>query len=221
MTPTRWLLVFCDPPPLPSGAGWKERLLYRGLQLLRPGFRHVFAVREADAFDGWVVVNPHSGSIDVVEVPRGAVFWWDGIAVEGGQWFEALFLAEDQGKAALAFFTGTPRQEFLARGLLTCVSVVKHCLGWNKHGTTLTPWQLYQALQPREVRMGGMFGGGGGSPDTGAADEERARLASEREDTRKKNQAKLANMRARQGSGRNSLLDFVGSGGQSSDQLGS
>jgi hypothetical protein len=220
--PTLWLLVFCDPPPCPEDVGWKERLLYRGLQLLRPGFRHVFAVREAEAFDGWVVVNPHSGSLDVVEVPADGVFWWDGTPVNGGQWFDSLFILEGKGLVHLATAVGVSRCEFLPRGPLTCVSVVKHLLGWNRSGTTLTPWQLFQSLTRRAKAMGGMFGGGGGSPDTSAADEQRAQLAQEKEELRKKNQAKLANMRARTGGGRGSLLDFAGTaaGGQPADKLG-
>lgn len=223
MMPVQWLLVFCDPPPCPEGAGWRERLLYRGLSLLRPGFRHVFAVRPSEAFDGWVMVNPHSGSLDVVEVPRDAVFWWDGSPLLGEQWFDSLFVMAERGLVHLAVVVGVQRQEFQPRGLLTCVAVVKHLIGWNKSGTTFTPWQLYRAVSHEGVQaMGGVFGGGGGKPDTSAADKARADAEREKEELKKKNQAKLSAMRARQSGGRGSLLDFAGASGGTgaSDQLG-
>lgn len=223
MTDALWLLVFCDAAPLPAGAGWKERLLYWGLDRLAPGFRHVFALREADAFDGWIMVNPHSGGLDVVEVPRDGVFWWEGMPVLGEQWFDALFLAAEHGVTHLVTCYGVRRMEFLPRGFLTCVSVVKHLLGENKYGTWLTPWQLYHGLlKRRRVAMGGVFGGGGGSPDTSAADAERERLRQEKDDLKRRNKAKADNMKARQGGGRGSLLDFVGAAGeqQPSDKMG-
>lgn len=219
--PVRWLLVFCDPPPCPDGAGWRERLACMALGWLRPGFRHVFALREAEAFDGWVLVNSHFGSLDVIEVPRDGVFWWEGAALSGGEWFDSLFTMEGMGIVRLALANGVQRSaEFLPRGPLTCVSVVKHLLGWNKSGTTLTPWQLYRAATSHGGRTMGGFFGGGSKPDTSAADKARADAEREKEELKKKNQSKLAAMRARQGSGRGSLLDFQGAGGESTDKLG-
>lgn len=208
---TRWLLVFCDPPPWRGVDGWLERLACFVMARLRPGFRHVFAVRESEAFDGFVVVNPHFGNLDLMEVPRAAVFQWEGAELLGAEWFDSLFTMEEMGIVHLVVAEGHSRSKLLPRGMLTCISVVAHLIGWNKSSTLLTPWRLYRAINGQgDGSMGGFFGGGD-KPDTSAADKARADAEREKEELKLKNKAKLDSMRARQGSGRGSLLDWSGS----------
>jgi hypothetical protein len=63
-----WTLIFSDPGPLAADAMRRDRVLYWGLRRLKPGFRHVFAMRPAERFAGWIVANWHSGRLDVIAV---------------------------------------------------------------------------------------------------------------------------------------------------------
>ncbi len=38
------------------------------LMKLKPGFRHCYAMRRAEKFYGWIIINPISSGVDVQEV---------------------------------------------------------------------------------------------------------------------------------------------------------
>ena len=188
-----WLAVFCNPESLPPDACRRDRLLYWFLTtFLKDGFRHVFLMRRAHGFDGWIVFNPHSGCTDVLEV-------------QGDDYARFVQDMEDRGHATILEVTARRPERWVPRGVLSCVSSVKHVLG-VECGNTATPWQLYNTLKG-EQPMGGMFSAPK-APDTSAADAARAQAEADRDAAKKKNDAKMRNSKNR--SRGRSLLAFAG-----------
>ena len=69
----KWLLVFCNPeflrdPDQPL-IKKRDRFLLWLLGWLKPGFRHVFALRRSEALRGWMVINPSSEGLYAFELP--------------------------------------------------------------------------------------------------------------------------------------------------------
>lgn len=193
---TQWLAVFCDPEPLPLGACRRDRFLYWALNtFLRPGFRHVFLMRPAHGFDGWIVVNPNSACLDVLEL-------------DGDDYVRFVRSMEEAGHATIVSVTARRPEQWVPRSLLSCVSVAKHVLG-VECDLCATPWQLYNILLKGHQAMGGFFSPPK-APDTSAADAARAQAEAERDDAKKKNEAKTRNAKNR-GRGR-SLLAFADTG---------
>lgn len=145
---TKWIILFCDPDPLTGGEGWRERLLYRMLGWLRPGFRHCWAMRRADAFAGWVVVNPTSARLDIFDVCDGEVIECGDRTFTG---YDA-FLDDSVARGILTHVQATeqPGKHWRPRGLFSCVVAIKHLLGVEAPWV-MTPWQLYQYLNPKST----------------------------------------------------------------------
>lgn len=143
MAGARWVVVFSDPDPLEPGAGWCDRLLYRALRLLKPGFRHCFAARPATAFDGWLVANWHWGRLDLVEVRAGTPV--EVGPVTFGDYSQCVDAMAAAGLATTVWATAGDGERFLARGPATCVEAIKHLLSIGAP-LAVTPWQLYRHL---------------------------------------------------------------------------
>lgn len=107
----------------------------RWLRLLRPGFRHCFAVVQIDG--AWVVVDPlsHYTALRVMPVMAG----W-----EPACWFRARGLTVVPTRAREPAHRLAPLRPF------TCVEAVKRVLGLRLPGV-FTPWQLYRALSEKKT----------------------------------------------------------------------
>ena len=81
--PVEWLVVFQSMEPenmFPAGDQygdqygdrWGRAVRWLLRRVLRRGFQHVFAMRRADHFDGWVLVNLRGPGLDVIEIPGNA-----------------------------------------------------------------------------------------------------------------------------------------------------
>jgi hypothetical protein len=141
--PELWTLVFCDPEPLPPGAARRDRVLYWGLSFLRPGFRHVFAIRRlaAGAGAGWLIANWHSGRLDLIEA-AGPIDVGPRRFADYGAFVAAMAAA---GLATTVTLAASEPRTWRVRGLATCVTAAKHLIGIAAP-TAQTPWGLYRHL---------------------------------------------------------------------------
>ncbi|WP_247883246.1 hypothetical protein [Azospirillum brasilense] len=100
------------------------------LRLLKPGFRHCFALLH----DGrrWVIVDPLSPFTDVSVLDLPASFDLPG-------WYRGLGMAVTPALVRRGLTRPAPWGPF------TCVEAVKRLLGLHAPGV-LTPWQLYRRL---------------------------------------------------------------------------
>lgn len=200
-----WLVVFCDPEPLEPDATRRDRLLYWALhKFLKPGFRHVFAMRPAHGFDGWLIVNPHSACIDVLEV-------------QGNEYLDQVVLPlAAEGRAHVVGVKANRPKTWVPRWLFSCVTTVAHVIG-VECGILATPWRLYHILDRylrEDPTMGGFFSAPKPppAPDTSAAEERAAKAEAERDRLSNENKAKVRNRRNR--SRGRSLLAFNETGFQ-------
>lgn len=131
------LVVFCDPEPLAVGAAWRDRALYRGLRLLQPGFRHVFALVPTRLAHTYIIVNSTAERLDLADV-----VWVPPVWADGGE-YEATLAWGGTGRVVEAWPSSPGR--WVPRGPLSCVAVVKHLLGIEA-AHVVTPWQLYRHL---------------------------------------------------------------------------
>jgi len=196
-TDPAWIIVFCDAPPLRPGSPWRNRALCWLLRtLLKPGFRHCYAVRPMHLADGWLLFNPHSACTDILET--------------SGPGLAAYLDAEAAaGRCRLVHVTTRRPVAWVPRGTATCVGAVAHLIGVPSRPWT-TPFALYRHLQREETAMGSIFSSP--SVDTSAADQQAEEARKEAEDAKAKADAKLRAVRAGQ-SGR-SLLSYSGTGEQ-------
>lgn len=143
--PETWTLVFCDPEPLPARAARRDRALYWGLKFLKPGFRHVFAMRRleagARAGAGWLIVNWHSGRLDVIEA-AGPVDVGPKRFADYGTFVAAM---AEAGLATTLTQRAARPATWRVRGPATCVTAMKHLLGLSAPAAQ-TPWGLYRRL---------------------------------------------------------------------------
>ena len=118
------LVVFSDN----AGAWW--------LKLLKPGYRHCFAILETDR--GCIWIDPLSNSLTIKPL-------------EGYELAGLLKWYKDQGMRVLKVNVdeGTSRPHSWAP--MTCVEVVKRLIG-RRDWSILTPWQLYCALKKNKYR---------------------------------------------------------------------
>jgi hypothetical protein len=157
--PELWTLVFCDPEPLSPGAARRDRVLYWGLSFLKPGFRHVFAIRrlgagagaglpaEASAKAGWLIANWHSGRLDLIEA-AGPVDVGPKRFADYGAFVAAMAAA---GLATTVTLAAIEPRTWRVRGLATCVTAAKHLMGIAAPGAQ-TPWGLYRHLRKGDAR---------------------------------------------------------------------
>ncbi|WP_404383582.1 hypothetical protein [Caenispirillum salinarum] len=119
-----------DAPGAPALVVFSGDTDIRWLRLLRPGFRHCFAVVRADG--AWVVVDPLSHYTALRVVPELA--GWD-----PARWFRARGLTVQPARVREPVRRLAPWRPY------TCVEAVKRILGVRLPGV-FTPWQLYRAL---------------------------------------------------------------------------
>ncbi|MDX9861640.1 MAG: hypothetical protein RBS99_12065 [Rhodospirillales bacterium] len=137
---TVWTLVFSDPEPMGDNPTRRVRALYWLLRRLKPGFRHVMAMRPADG-GGWIIANWSSGRFDVIE--------HDGPVDIGGERFgdygDFIAALEDDGLATTCTREARDGKTPFLRGPATCVTAAKHLLG-IRAPLAVTPWRLYRHL---------------------------------------------------------------------------
>ena len=100
------------------------------LRVLRPGFRHCFALIASG--DCWVLIDPlsHYTALRVVQQPAP----W-----QPAPWFHA------HGLTAIATNAAEPPRRLAPWRPYTCVEAVKRALGLRLP-YVFTPWQLYRTL---------------------------------------------------------------------------
>lgn len=100
------------------------------LRLLKPGFRHCFAVVECDG--RWVVVNPLSHRTELAVL--------SGISGRDlAAWYRR------RGCRVVACAVHQPPRRSAPTGFYTCVEAVKRVLGIHAR-RVITPWNLYNFL---------------------------------------------------------------------------
>jgi len=116
------VIVFSDSTDLP----W--------LRLLKPGFRHCFAVLRPK--DGWILYQPlsHGTEILPLRLPQG---------------FDLAGWYRQHGFVVVTTRRRTPPMRPAPWGLYSCVEAVKRVLGLHC-AWVLTPWQLYRFLQKND-----------------------------------------------------------------------
>lgn len=117
-------------PPTPAFVVFSGQTDIRWLHVLRPGFRHCFAVVKTGG--AWVVVDPLSHYTALRVVPELA--GWD-----PARWFRA------RGFTVVATRAAEPIRRHAPWRPYTCVEAVKRVLGLRLP-MVFTPWQLYRAL---------------------------------------------------------------------------
>ena len=165
-----WLVVFSEPDPILPGdwraAKRRDRVLYRLLRWLKPGFRHVWAMKRAEHFNGWLALNTTSNGVHLFEIADHVAVhvpddWGEDMGEGEGpgnemqrgplagrtfvDYHDFLMAMEDAGLVRLVVVPVQPGHHWRFRGLFTCVGAVKHILGieaWR----VWTPWQLHQHL---------------------------------------------------------------------------
>jgi hypothetical protein len=142
----RWTLVFTDLPPVEGELDRRTRLALWVARRLRPGFRHVYALRPAERFEGWVAVNPMRDGLAVLELPLDQAVSWTG-GLSGRGYVERLLQGQVEGRNHLVAAEARRSGRWLARGpLLTCVGQMLQLLGREPSCKIITPWQLYNDL---------------------------------------------------------------------------
>lgn len=114
---TRVLVVFFDPPE--PRYGW----------LLKPGFRHVFAIVDDGAY--WIMVDARDGS-PVIQV------------LQTSDYDIAAFYRGESGYTVVE--TGQVGPLHWPLIATNCVGMVKAVLGLNAP-LAITPWQLYRRIK--------------------------------------------------------------------------
>ncbi|WP_416899577.1 MAG: hypothetical protein ACMVY4_07685 [Minwuia sp.] len=126
-----WLVVFLDPPSAAADTPLRNRLLGALLGLLRPGFRHVFAVSPVGP-DGWLIVNPASCGLTAGLV-RGPLVP------------ASIRRGTETGRARCVAVTARRPAVWQPRGLFTCSNVIAHLTGISAH-PFLTPYGLWRRM---------------------------------------------------------------------------
>jgi len=101
----------------------------RVLKMLRPGFRHCFAIiRETH----WVMIDPmlHKMDVTTTHLPSG---------------FDFPAWLRSRGYRVVRAPHLSPRRRVCLPSPFTCVEAMKRLIGLQDW-TVLTPWQLYRAL---------------------------------------------------------------------------
>lgn len=145
-----WTLVFSEPEPIGANPSRRDRLLYWILRRLKPGFRHVFAMRRAASGDGWLIVNWHSGRLDVIET-AGPIRVGKQTFADYGAFVGAM---EAAGLATTLAVAARPGETWHPRGIATCVTAIKHLLAVPVPRAQ-TPWSLYRHLAGGKPPPGG------------------------------------------------------------------
>lgn len=114
----------------PAVAVFTDQTDIAWLRLLRPGFRHCFAVVQVDG--AWVIVDPLSHYTTLRVVPELA--GW-----QPQSWFRHL------GLTVVETEVREPPRRLAPWRPYTCVEAVKRVLGLHLPGV-FTPWQLYRSL---------------------------------------------------------------------------
>lgn len=108
------------------------------LRLLKPGFRHCFAVARDDK--QWIVLDPLSPHLEVAVLPFPRSF-------DLPNWLQNQHLKVLRAPIHRHHKKAAPHNVF------SCVEVVKRFLGIHVRGI-LTPWQLYRFLEKEHYAHG-------------------------------------------------------------------
>lgn len=103
------------------------------LRVLKPGFRHCFAIVQVE--DAWLLVEPLAHRMDVSVLPH----------------FPEAILVATYRRLGLRVVPVAPKPVIVRPALLrpfTCVEAVKRLLGLRMP-LIVTPWQLYRALKSK------------------------------------------------------------------------
>jgi len=101
------------------------------LKILKPGFRHCFAVLETGG--QWVIYNPLSNHTDITVI--------EGVCV-----FELMQVYRNMGYRIVPAKLPQDRKKSAPWGLYTCVEAVKRILGIHAP-LVITPWNLFIFLK--------------------------------------------------------------------------
>ncbi|MCW8915041.1 MAG: hypothetical protein OQK24_04215 [Magnetovibrio sp.] len=120
----------CDQAPRRAMVAFGGHAEYKSLRLLRPGFRHCFAVIESQG--NWVMYNPLSIGTQLDIWPAGS------------EETLCLWLEEHDYKVIMAEVKPLDLAP-LPWSIFSCVEAVKRVLG-VRAPWIMTPWQLYKSL---------------------------------------------------------------------------
>ena len=138
----KWLLVFCDPVRDPEimGAdkmtGFHAWAVLQGIKLLKPGFRHVFAMRPAGC-EGWLIVDQRVNQLGVFHMDFDYIVKVRELEKAG------IFTVLEVNKTHCKQVRG-----FLGSGLLSCVAVMRRLIGVT--APVITPFGLYRHLRNKQ-----------------------------------------------------------------------
>jgi hypothetical protein len=108
------------------------------LKILKPGFRHCFAVARDNK--NWIVLDPLSPHLEIAVLPLPAGF-------DLPNWLKEQNLTVLQAPINRTHKTAAPANWF------SCVEVIKRFLGIHAR-RIMTPWQLYRFLQQENFAHG-------------------------------------------------------------------
>ena len=106
------------------------------LRILKPGFRHCFAVLETQG--RWVIYNPLSHRTEIA-------------VIEGASVLEFMRLYRDQRFHVVPWTIPQVRRKPAPWGVYTCVEAVKRVLGIHAP-KVITPWNLFIFLKNKKIR---------------------------------------------------------------------
>jgi len=140
----KWLVIFCDPDPLTGVATRFDRFVYWLLiRFLKPGFRHCYAMRRANNFEGWLILNVTSDRAHVLEVADTQIIHMGGRTFDN--YTDFVDWSERNGVATIVTLPEQPGGHCKVRSHFNCVTSVKHLLGIAAP-SVLTPHGLFKHL---------------------------------------------------------------------------
>lgn len=138
----KWLLVFCDPVRDPQimgeniKTGFHARAMLQGLKVLKPGFRHVFAMRPAGC-EGWLVVDHRCNQLGVFHMDHDYICTVRELERAG------VFTVIECQKTHCEKVRG-----IAGSGLLSCVAIMRRLLGIS--APVITPFGLYRHIRDQQ-----------------------------------------------------------------------
>lgn len=113
------------------------------LRILKPGFRHCFAVLETEG--RWVIYNPLSHRTEIA-------------VIEGASQRELMQIYRGQGFRVVPWTIPQVRRKPAPWGVYTCVEALKRVLGIHA-ARVITPWKLFIFLKNKKIRKKSLTSG--------------------------------------------------------------